>query len=50
MSYLLFIAVSYLVMAVAAKGGFTVDDTSWICLAILTAGEAIAISVRGKRT
>ena len=45
MSYLLFIGVSYLIMALAARNGFTVDDTSWICLAILTAGEVIAWKV-----
>ena len=43
MSYLLFMACGYLLILIAAKMGVSIDDTTWLCLAILTAGEAIAI-------
>lgn len=42
MSYLLFIACGYLLMLVAAKMSLSIDDTTWLCLAILTAGEVIS--------
>lgn len=43
MSYLLFVVVGWFVMLVAHKSGMTsVDDTTWLCLAILTAGEVIS--------
>ena len=42
-SYLLFVLVGWFVMLVARKSGMTgVDDTTWLCLAILTAGEVIS--------
>lgn len=43
MSYLLFLVTGSVIMLMAAKGGYSIDDTTWICLAILSAGEAIAI-------
>lgn len=42
MSYLLFIAVGYLLIVAGAKVGVPVDNTTWICLSILTAGEVIS--------
>lgn len=42
MSYLLFIAGGYLLILVAAKMGVSIDDTTWLCFAILTAGEVIS--------
>ena len=42
MSYLLFVAVGHLLILIGANDGILVDDTTWLCLAILTAGEAIA--------
>lgn len=42
MSYLLFVAVGYLLILIGAKGGIPVDDTTWLCLAILTTGEVIS--------
>lgn len=42
MSYLLFMACGYLFILVAAKMGVSIDDTTWLCLAILTAGEVIS--------
>ena len=47
MSYLLFIGLGYLLMAMSAKNGILIDDTTWLCLAILTAGEVISWS--GKK-
>ena len=48
MSYLLFMVVGWFVMLVAHKSGMTsIDNTTWLCLAILTAGEVI--SWRGKK-
>lgn len=43
MSYLLFIACGYLLILLAAKAGISIDDTTWLCLAILTAGEVISL-------
>ncbi len=42
MSYLLFVVIGYCLMLVGAKVGMVVDNTTWICLAILTAGEVIS--------
>lgn len=42
MSYLLFIAIGYCLILAGAKVGVMVDDTTWLCLAILTAGEVIS--------
>lgn len=44
MSYLLFIACGWVIMIVAAKEGtYSIDSTTWLCLAILTAGEVISL-------
>lgn len=43
MSYLLFIGIGYFLMLVGAKIGVMVDDTTWLCFAILTAGEVISL-------
>lgn len=48
MSYLLFIAASYIIMLASAKSGISISSTAWICLAILTAGEVVAWSWRKK--
>lgn len=43
MSYLLFMLVGYALMAIAAKtGASSIDDTTWLILSILTAGEVIS--------
>ena len=42
MSYLLFITCGYFLILVAAKMNVSIDDTTWLCLAILTAGEVIS--------
>ena len=43
MSYLLFILIGYALIAISVKAGVnSVDDTTWICLSILTAGEVIS--------
>ena len=42
MSYLLFIVIGYFLILICAKAGVPIDDTTWLCLAILTAGEAIS--------
>ena len=42
MSYLLFIAIGYCLILAGAKLDVMVDSTTWICLAILTAGEVIS--------
>ena len=43
MSYLLFIVCSLALMYFAVKtGANSIDNTTWICLAILTAGEVIS--------
>ena len=42
MSYLLFIAIGYCLILAGARVGVMVDDTTWLCLAILTAGEVIS--------
>ena len=47
MGYLLFIGLGWLLTALSAKNGIPIDDTTWLCLAILTAGEVI--SWRGKK-
>lgn len=47
MTYLLFIGLGYFLKALSTKYGIPIDDTTWICFAILTAGEVI--SWRGKK-
>lgn len=42
MSYLLFVVIGYFLVLAGAKVGVMVDDTTWLCLAILTAGEVIS--------
>lgn len=42
MAYLLFILCSYVLLLFTAKYGGNIDDTMWLCLAILTAGEVIS--------
>ena len=42
MTYLLFIVLSLFLMIWSAKTGTPIDDTTWLCLAILTAGEMIS--------
>lgn len=42
MSYLLFVVISYFLVLAGAKVGMMVDDVTWLCLAILTAGEVIS--------
>ena len=42
MSYLLFIVIGYFLILAGAKVGVMVDDTTWLCVAILTAGEVIS--------
>lgn len=43
MSYLLFIVCGYLPIMLMTKPGVSIDDTVWLCLAILTAGEVISL-------
>lgn len=43
MSYLLYIAVGILLMWFCAKNELSMDDTTWVILAILTAAETISI-------
>ena len=43
MSYLLFIVIGYSLVLAGARVGVMVDDTTWLCLAILTAGEVISL-------
>lgn len=43
MSYLLFMACGYLLILLMAKTGVSIDDTTWLCLAILTVGEVISL-------
>jgi hypothetical protein len=38
----MFIAIGYCLILAGAKAGVMVDDTTWICAAILTAGEVIS--------
>ena len=48
MSFIIFLAVTILFILVAAKNGILLNeitDTFWICLAILSAGEAIGLRV-----
>lgn len=42
MSYLLFTVIGYFLILAGAKLDMMVDSTTWICLAILTAGEVIS--------
>ena len=43
MSYLLFIICGWVLMSFAVKNGMSsIDSTTWLCLAILTAGEVIS--------
>jgi hypothetical protein len=42
MSYLLFIGLGWWLTVLSAKNGIPIDDTTWLCLAILTAGEVIS--------
>jgi hypothetical protein len=43
MSYLLFIICGRALMLFAVKAGAdSIDNTTWLCLAILTAGEVIS--------
>ena len=48
MSYLLFIAIGYCLILAGAKIGVMVDDTTWLCFAILTAGEVISWSCKRR--
>jgi hypothetical protein len=44
MSYLLFIVCGWALMRFGAKvGADSIDNTMWLCLAILTAGEVISL-------
>lgn len=43
MSYLMFIVCGYALMLFSVKVGvYSIDNTAWLCLAILTAGEVIS--------
>ena len=42
MSYLLFIVIGYFLVLAGAKVGLMVDNTTWLCLAILTGAEVIS--------
>lgn len=42
MSYLLFIVIGYFLVLAGARVGVMVDDTTWLCIAILTSGEVIS--------
>ena len=42
MCYLLFIVIGSLLTTLSTKSGIPIDDTTWLCLAILTAGEVIS--------
>ena len=42
MTYLLFIGLGYFLKALSIKYGIPIDDTTWLCFAILTAGEVIS--------
>lgn len=42
MTYLLYLAIGYLLAILSAKYGILVDDTTWIVLAILTGAEVIS--------
>ena len=42
MSYLLYLAVGMLLMWFCAKTGISINGTTWIVLAILTAAETIS--------
>jgi hypothetical protein len=42
MSYLLFIGLGWWLTVLSTKNGIPIDDTTWLCLAILTAGEVIS--------
>ena len=43
MSYLLFIVCGWALMLFSEKAGAdSIDSTTWLCLAILTAGEVIS--------
>lgn len=46
MSYVLYLAVGMLLMWFCAKNGISMDDTTWIVLAILTAAETISIKCK----
>lgn len=46
MSYLLFIAIGYFFITLGHEFGVDVDDTTWLCLAILTAAETISWRVK----
>ena len=44
MSYLLFIVCGWVLMLFSVKVGvYSIDSTTWLCLAILTAGEVISL-------
>ena len=48
MSYILFLSVALILLMKEKKNGIYLDefkDTFWICLAILSAGEAIGLRV-----
>lgn len=47
MSYLLFILCGYALTIFSAKIGTTIDDVTWLCIAILSGAEVI--SWRWKR-
>ena len=42
MTYLLYLAIGYLLIILGAKYGTPVDDKTWIVLAILTGAEVIS--------
>ena len=42
MSYLLFILCGYVLLLFAGRYGVSIDSTTWLCLAILVAGEVIS--------
>lgn len=48
MSFIIFLVVTILFLLIAAKNGIPINETTgtfWICLAILSAGEAIGLRV-----
>lgn len=49
MSYLLYLAIGYLLIILGEKYGTPVDDTTWIVFAILTGAEVISWSLIGRK-
>jgi len=46
MSYFLFIGLGYFLVILSEKNGLLIDNTMWLCFAILTGAEVIAWRIK----